>query len=196
MFWPEIAPSSLHLTPKLEEAERKYEAAFHHFKPDKHLRWLQEQGTASVTLELEDRTVTVEVTPLQAAVAECFESQDTWTEDGLAKQLEVDVILVRGALAVWAGHGVLKNEDDGSWRVLEVLEALEEGGDHQGESPSPHSPHPSTNPPRYEVLSLTNTAVPVADTRSGFQSTDKTSAEEKGSMFWSVSGSWILCTAR
>ncbi|BEI91550.1 uncharacterized protein CcaverHIS019_0403700 [Cutaneotrichosporon cavernicola] len=154
IFWPDIAPSSLHLTPKLEAAEKEYEAAFHHFKPDKHLLWLQEQGTASVTLELEDRTVTVDVTPLQAAVAELFEFQDTWTEEDLAKKLEVNVILVRGALAVWAGHGVFKSEDDGSWRVLEVLEV---GVDQQ---------------------------VPVIEAQSAFQSIDGASVHEKGSIFW------------
>lgn len=122
MFWPEVAPSSLHLTPKLEAIETEYEAAFHHFKPDKHLRWLQELGTASVTLELEDRTVTVDVTPLQAAVAELFESQDRWAEDALANQLGVEVASVRSALTVWAGHGVLKDEEDGIWRLLERVE--------------------------------------------------------------------------
>ncbi len=181
MFWPEIAPSSLHLTPKLESAEKEYEAAFHHFKPDKHLRWLQEQGTASVTLELEDRTVTVDVTPLQAAVAELFESQETWSEAALSKQLEVDIILVRGALAVWAGHGVLKNEDDGSWRVLEVLE--EGAADQQGESPHPLP----TTALRSRVLDFTDTPVSIAGTRSAFQNTDTSNAEEKGSMFWGVS---------
>lgn len=133
MFWPEVASSALRLTPKLEAIEKEYEAAFHHFKPDKHLRWLQEQGTASVTLELEDRTVTVDVTPLQAAVAELFEEGDPWPEADLAKQLGVDVALVRSALAVWAGHGVMKGEEDGTWRVLEKLE---ESGDQRGESPS------------------------------------------------------------
>ncbi|CAK9787026.1 unnamed protein product [Cutaneotrichosporon oleaginosum] len=152
MFWPEIAPSSLRLTPKLVAAEQRFEAAFHHFKPDKHLRWLQEQGSATITIELEDRTITVDVTPLQAAVAELFESQETWTEDGLAKKLGVEVVLVRGALAVWAGHGLVKNEDDGSWRVLEVLES---GGDQR---------------------------VPVAETRSAFQNTDTASFREKGNM--------------
>lgn len=136
MFWPDINPSALRLTPKLEAMEKEYEAAFHHFKPDKHLRWLQEQGMVSVTLELEDRTVTEDVTPLQAAVAELFESKDTWSEDSLAKQLGVDLALARSALAVWAGHGVLKSEEDGTWRLLEVLE---EGGDQRGESPTSSS---------------------------------------------------------
>lgn len=121
MFWPVIQSSSFHLTKKLETVQTKYEAAFHHFKPDKRLRWLQEMGNVSVRLELEDRVVEVEVTPLQAAVAELFESQDRWTEADLMDRLVVGDIPVRTALAVWASHGVLK-EEDGAWRLLEVVE--------------------------------------------------------------------------
>jgi anaphase-promoting complex subunit 2 len=109
-------------------AQAKYEAAFHHFKPDKHLRWLQEMGKVSVRLELEDREVAVDVTPLQAAVVELFEGKDRWSEDELMRKLTIDELSLRGALAVWAGHGVLK-EDDGAWRLLEVVEEGGEGGD-------------------------------------------------------------------
>lgn len=75
----------------------------------------------TINLELEDRTVRVEVTPLQAAIVELFESQDRWTEEALKEKLGVDELAIRGGLGAWAGHGVLK-EDGAEWRLLEVVE--------------------------------------------------------------------------
>ncbi|WWD20956.1 hypothetical protein CI109_105434 [Kwoniella shandongensis] len=125
MFWPSIPSSSLHLTPKLQQVQQQYEAAFHHFKPDKHLRFMQHIGTAHISLELEDRVVEVEATPLQAAIAELFEEKDTWKVGGLVERLEVDQGNVRNALAWWAGKGVVK-EREGTWVLLERAE--DDGG--------------------------------------------------------------------
>jgi anaphase-promoting complex subunit 2 len=56
-------------------ATNAYAQAYHQIKPDKHLRWLSGLGTVEVTLELADRTIEAEVTPLQAAVVELFGQQ-------------------------------------------------------------------------------------------------------------------------
>lgn len=99
----------------------QYEAAFHHFKPDKRLRWLQHIGTAVVKLELEDRVVEVQATPLQASISELYEHQATWEVQAMSEKLGVDVAQVRNGLAFWANEGVVK-EEDGGWRLLEIAE--------------------------------------------------------------------------
>jgi len=42
------------------------------FKPDKKLRWLPHLGTVQLELELRDRTLNIEVSPLEAAFIELF----------------------------------------------------------------------------------------------------------------------------
>jgi anaphase-promoting complex subunit 2 len=137
MFWPNIQSSSLRLPPMLEayvcllhykqsltrcRVQRQYELAFHHFKPDKRLRWLQHIGTAQVKLELADRIVEAEATPLQASVAELFEGQDVWTVQALGEMLRMrDTRSLRNALVFWAALGVLKEVKEG-WRLLEHVE--------------------------------------------------------------------------
>ena len=49
------------------------------FKPDKKLHWLPQLGTITLELELQDRTVEVDVTPLEAAVIGFFEEEGTVT---------------------------------------------------------------------------------------------------------------------
>lgn len=102
--------------------QQQYETAFHHFKPDKRLRWLQHIGTAVVKLELEDRVVEVEATPLQASISELFEGQVVWDAAAMGERLGVDLAQVRNGLAFWANEGVVK-EEGAQWRLLEIAEA-------------------------------------------------------------------------
>ena len=50
--------------------------AYHHDfndrKPDKKLKWLWQLGTVELDIQLKDRKLSLEVSPLQAAVAELF----------------------------------------------------------------------------------------------------------------------------
>jgi hypothetical protein len=101
--------------------QQDYEAAFHHFKPDKRLRWLQHIGTAVVKLDLADRMIEVEATPLQASISELFESQDTWDPQAMSDRLGVDVFQIKNGLAFWANQGVVK-EETGVWKLLEYAE--------------------------------------------------------------------------
>ena len=51
----------------------RYANGFMEFKPDKKLHWLPQLGTITLELELQDRTIEAEVTPLEAAVIGLFE---------------------------------------------------------------------------------------------------------------------------
>ena len=55
-----------------------YANGFAEFKPDKKLHWLPQLGTIALELELQDRTVEAEVTPLEAAVIGFFEENGTF----------------------------------------------------------------------------------------------------------------------
>lgn len=53
----------------------KYAKEYSSFKPDKRLKWLSHLGTVHLEVELEDRTLDVDVTPLEAAFLELFSTQ-------------------------------------------------------------------------------------------------------------------------
>ena len=53
----------------------QYANEFAEFKPDKKLHWLPQLGTVTLELELQDRTIEAEVTPLEAAVIGFFEEK-------------------------------------------------------------------------------------------------------------------------
>jgi anaphase-promoting complex subunit 2 len=52
-----------------------YDRSFSTLKADKKLRWLPHLGNVNMTIELKDRSITVDATPVQAAVIELFNKQ-------------------------------------------------------------------------------------------------------------------------
>ena len=85
---------------------------------------MQNVGAAIVKLELSDRVVEAEVTPIQASIAELFESRETCTIAELSEILQIpDQAQIRNALAFWAGLGVVKEDITSlQWRLLEYVE--------------------------------------------------------------------------
>jgi len=122
LFWPTIQPVPLKMPGQFKELQDNFEGEFHKFKPDKKLKWVPQLGAVSLKLELEDRVVEVEATPIQAGVIELFSEQDTWNLEQLMEKLGgIDRVLVQSALDFWIGEGVLKGEDN-AFRLLERAE--------------------------------------------------------------------------
>ena len=63
------------MTSRIQDA---YAKEFHLFKPDKKLHWLPHLGTISLDIELQDRTVSAEVPPLEAAIIEHFSTRGAY----------------------------------------------------------------------------------------------------------------------
>ncbi|GAA5869819.1 hypothetical protein JCM3774_000505 [Rhodotorula dairenensis] len=120
LFWPSFQPTPLKLPGQLGRAQAAYDRAFASKNGDKRLRWMPQLGNVNLTIELKDRKITADATPLQAAVIELFDKQDTWTSEALQQELRVgDAGAVRNALYFWNNLGVLSSMPDDMWRLLE-----------------------------------------------------------------------------
>jgi anaphase-promoting complex subunit 2 len=87
-FWPSMQTTQVTLPPRLQayvvsafsvlllmlssSMQDKYSHEFHLFKPDKRLHWLPLMGYVRIEVELEDRIIDKECSPLAAAVIELF----------------------------------------------------------------------------------------------------------------------------
>lgn len=75
-----------------------------------------------IRLDLADRVVEIEATPLQASIAELYEKRDKWSVADLGQRLGInDEEIVTNALTWWAEQGVLK-DNGGTWALLETIE--------------------------------------------------------------------------
>ncbi|CCO26357.1 Anaphase-promoting complex subunit 2 AltName: Full=Cyclosome subunit 2 [Rhizoctonia solani AG-1 IB] len=108
---------------KMQEA---FENEYNEHKAGKKLRWMNNLGTVALDVELEDRVVNADATPLEAAVVELFSEQNIWGIDDLSGKLGInDSAPIRAALMFWTSNGVLKPLEDGKYELLERLEAEE-----------------------------------------------------------------------
>ncbi|KAF8917802.1 hypothetical protein CPB85DRAFT_1373962 [Mucidula mucida] len=104
-FWPMLETNELNMPGQFKTFQDAYAKEFSTFKPDKKLRWLPHLGTVQLHLELQDRTVEVEVPPLEAAFIELF------LKRGLMERVgKVSKSAALKALLTWVDHGVLKED--------------------------------------------------------------------------------------
>lgn len=181
LFWPSFQPAPLKLPgqlgrfvlfplfctstradpllPPLHSAQSEYEKSFVRQKPDKKLRWLPQLGTVNLTIELKDRTLQLDVSPLQASLLELFNQEgvsdslwlffsmfqgltspplrraDTWSTEDLGIELRLtDFTAIRNGLYFWNNQGVLKSLPEDQWKLLEEKDQAEEDAAAHGES--------------------------------------------------------------
>ncbi|GAA5855220.1 hypothetical protein JCM5353_005046 [Sporobolomyces roseus] len=136
LFWPSFQPAPLKLPGQLGRVQSDYDRTFSSLKADKKLRWLPQLGNVNLTIQLKDRSLTVDATPVQAAIIEMFTKQDTWAPDALQVELKLtDLATVRNGLFFWNNLGVVKSTttsssssvgDSDLWTLIE--EQTEGGG--------------------------------------------------------------------
>ncbi|CDO77135.1 hypothetical protein BN946_scf184657.g10 [Trametes cinnabarina] len=127
-FWPPLQTNSFTMPGQFREIQESYAREYHLFKPDKKLHWLSHLGTIKLDIELQDRTVSAEVPPLEASIIELFSQKDTWTVEQLVVELKsVEKTAILKALTTWVDFGVLKEEDADRYKLLEIAEAAPSG---------------------------------------------------------------------
>ncbi|KAG6815869.1 hypothetical protein H0H87_010659 [Tephrocybe sp. NHM501043] len=122
-FWPALESSDIVMPGQFQKLQEQYSLEFAIFKPDKQLRWLPHLGTVHLELQLDDRVVEADVPPLEAAFIELFSEKTVWTVDELIAGVgSVDRSSALNALLTWVDRGVLKEDTEGTFRLLEIAE--------------------------------------------------------------------------
>lgn len=114
-FWPEKLDlpyydegDTLILPSIVEQAIDCYTKAFETIKGNRTLQWKKNLGKVDLTLEFGDRSVSLLVTPLQAATIYLFQDKSSWKLNELASATGVSVSLMRRKLIFWQNKGILR----------------------------------------------------------------------------------------
>jgi anaphase-promoting complex subunit 2 len=124
LFWPQLGTESFLLPREVADLQKRYEDGYEHLKEGRKLSWLHHLGQASVELELQDRTITVDCHTYEAAVIYAFQqpegadSKISGSVDDLVSLLQMDEDLVRAALFFWVRKGVLRAINGGEAFVV------------------------------------------------------------------------------
>ncbi|KAI0953198.1 hypothetical protein AcW1_007481 [Taiwanofungus camphoratus] len=122
-FWPSLQSSNFVMPGQFKQIQDEYAKEFTAFKPDKTLRWMPHLGTVHLEIELQDRTIPADVSPLEAAFIELFSEKDVYTVDELVVKVgSVDRSVALKALMTWVDMGVLREDGGNRFKLLEVAE--------------------------------------------------------------------------
>lgn len=136
LFWPSILPEPFKIPAPVARVRAQYEGGFEKLKTCRKLTWLDQVGTATVQLDLQDRSLEIQCKTYEAAVIYAF--QDSRSDDHdddaggarapqqrtfneLWEQLTMDEDLLKSALEFWLSQGVLGHVD-GDQQTFVVLE--------------------------------------------------------------------------
>ncbi|CAH8435157.1 unnamed protein product [Dicrocoelium dendriticum] len=106
-YWPELLNDRFKLPEGLRTTFDAYERSFQKFKGNRTLQWMHKLGLVNIELELGDRKVQMDVTPLQASIGYLFTTRRTWSLRDLAQDLETQVSTVRQALHIFVQSGFI-----------------------------------------------------------------------------------------
>ena len=134
VFWPSLRVETLILPQELQDQLMEYDNEYAKIKRGRKLAWLDHLGTIEIEVELADREVTMDVSPLQATVLYAFEEHGTpFNHLPLTNIEQLDVaelcqitgtsaLSVKRAVSFWVLHGVLKEIAPDTYHVLEYAE--------------------------------------------------------------------------
>ncbi|NXX83487.1 ANC2 protein, partial [Urocolius indicus] len=89
------------------------------FQAMRTLNWKHHLGLVSLEVELADRSLSLSVSPVHAAIILHFQTKSTWTLTELSEVLKVPVTSLKRKMTLWLQQGVLREEPQGTFTVIE-----------------------------------------------------------------------------
>ncbi|XP_030391697.1 anaphase-promoting complex subunit 2 [Gopherus evgoodei] len=118
-FWPPLKEEKLELPEQIKEAMEAYSKKYEKLKAMRTLNWKHHLGLVNLDVELTDRTVSLSVSPVHAAIILHFQSKSTWTLAELSEVLKVPVTSLRRKMTLWLQQGILREDPQGTFTVIE-----------------------------------------------------------------------------
>ncbi|XP_026542326.1 anaphase-promoting complex subunit 2 [Notechis scutatus] len=118
-FWPPLKEEKLELPAQIKEAMEAYAKKYEKLKAMRTLNWKHHLGLVNLEVELADRTLSLSVSPVHAAVILHFQDKSTWTLEELSEALKVPAASLRRKMTLWLQQGVLREEPPGTFTVIE-----------------------------------------------------------------------------
>ncbi|XP_011163041.2 anaphase-promoting complex subunit 2 isoform X2 [Solenopsis invicta] len=108
-FWPPFKEDwKLKLPSIVQNQLNKYVKAFEALKGNRTLCWKPHLGNVSLEIELKDRKLDINVTPVHATIILHFQDKNEWTLQDLAEVMHAPATVLRRKMAFWVSQGLLK----------------------------------------------------------------------------------------
>nr|VZI38799.1 unnamed protein product [Spirometra erinaceieuropaei] len=107
-YWPEFHREQFKLPSGLLKPFEHFTSRFEEVKGNRSVKWMHKLGLVNVDIERDGQPVTMDVSPLQAALLHLFTLKSRWTLCDLGQELEVTVSSIRRNLQPFVSLGILE----------------------------------------------------------------------------------------
>ncbi|XP_076619947.1 anaphase promoting complex subunit morula [Colletes latitarsis] len=119
-FWPPFKENwKLELPKFVQNQLHKYVKAFETLKGNRTLCWKPHLGNVTLEIELKDRTLDINVTPIHATIILHFQDKKEWTLEELAEVMHVPATVLRRKITFWVMQGLLKENSNDIFTLQE-----------------------------------------------------------------------------
>uniref|UniRef100_UPI00358E4051 anaphase-promoting complex subunit 2 isoform X2 n=1 Tax=Myxine glutinosa TaxID=7769 RepID=UPI00358E4051 len=127
-FWPSLKEGKLELPAEVKTAMEAYTQEYEKLKAARSLNWKPHLGLVILDVELKERTLSLSVSPIHAALIIHFQNKSVWHLSELSEELATAPAILRRRLAFWQQQGVLQEGPSDVYSVLLDTELTEAAG--------------------------------------------------------------------
>uniref|UniRef100_T1IXP7 Anaphase-promoting complex subunit 2 n=1 Tax=Strigamia maritima TaxID=126957 RepID=T1IXP7_STRMM len=109
-FWPTFREEKLALPDHIKASLDSYTKAFETHKGNRTLTWRPHLGSVNLTLEFNNRNLTLSVSPIHAVMIMQFEKKERWSIKELSAVMHVPPTVIRRKILFWQSRGILHEE--------------------------------------------------------------------------------------
>ncbi|KAF7266110.1 hypothetical protein GWI33_020535 [Rhynchophorus ferrugineus] len=121
-FWPPFKDEKLELHHTVVDQMKQFTARFETLKGSRTLCWKSHLGVVNLDIELNDRTVNLSVSPIQATILLHFQDRNVWELEELSKVILCPATVLRRKIGFWLSHGILVETKPDVFCVQEKVE--------------------------------------------------------------------------
>ncbi|CAI9738201.1 anaphase-promoting complex subunit 2-like [Octopus vulgaris] len=121
--WPTFREEKLNLPENMQTCLENYTKKFESRKGNRTLIWKPHLGLVNIDIELKERVLNLNVSPVHAAIIMQFQNKDQWTVEELSSVLQIPATALRRKIAYWQSQGLLKEEATDTFLLVEEQRA-------------------------------------------------------------------------
>lgn len=106
-FWPQFKQDTLELPPEVQRSLDVYTKAFEAMKGNRTLVWKSHLGFANIDLEIGEKKVNFNISPVLASIIYQFQVKAEWSAEDLAHTLKIPVSTLKRRIVYWQTQGVI-----------------------------------------------------------------------------------------
>ncbi len=111
-FWPKLKEEKIEMPDELKQIQEKFMTSFETFKGNRTLIWKNSLGQVNLELEINNKVLEFNVTPIQAAVILKFQEKSTWSVQELSQSLKMCSFALKKKLVFWKAQGIIKEQEE------------------------------------------------------------------------------------